>query len=399
MSLEKKILATCLQSREAFSKIDEDLEGKIAIPFSEFLLDACRSYYARDGNAKLVDIDWLRGHIDNVFDNPKKADEYKEFTNEIIQLDVSADNIVDLILSSKKKEIGHRLAAALANDDKTVDELMEQYNGLKDKTVKETEEVFHSVSIQESVDTVLNKDNLIKLPTRFLNESTDGGCSEGHHIVVYARPETGKTALCTSIAWAFSDQGLPGIYFGNEDPMGQIIVRGQSCFTGLSRDALRANPALAQQRLEASGWGLVRFIPMSPGSLGFMEKYIKRYKPKWIIVDQLRNLNVRSDTRVNQLEAAATGIRNLANRYSLVAVSVTQAGDSADQKLVLGMGDIDFSNTGIPAQADLMIGMGVNDAYEQQNMRMLALPKNKLSGKHSHGPVRINPQLSRIEDA
>ncbi len=397
MSLEKKILATCLQSREAFDKVDDELDGKLSLPLSEFVVDSCRAYYSRDGDARSVDEDWIKEHINNTFDNPKKADEYKEFVNQIIHLDVSKENIISLLLEGKRKDVGHRLAAALVNDDKSVGELIEKYSTLTASRYEE-DEVLHNVSIDDSLASVLNEDNKIKLPTRWLNEATDGGCSEGHHIVVYARPETGKTALCMSIVWAFAAQGLPGIYFGNEDPIRHVIVRGQCALTGLTKEQLRDSSAVAQKRLEAAGWDLVRWVPMSPGSPAYMEKIIKKYGAKWIIVDQLRNLNVRSDTRVNQLEAAATSIRNIAIRHSLVAVSVTQAGDSADQKLVLGMGDIDFSNTGIPAQADLMIGMGVNDAYEQQGLRMLALPKNKLSGKHVHGPVRLNSQLSRLED-
>lgn len=397
MSLEQKILSTCLQSREAFDKLDDDLEERLSLPFSEFILESCRTFYARDGNATSVDEDWLKQHIDNTFDNPKKATEYKDFVNEIIHLNVSKDNIVGLLMDSKRRDVGHRLAAALVNDDKNVGELIEKFSSLNASRFEE-DEVLHNISIDESVDSVLNDANKIKLPTRFLNEATDGGCSEGHHIVVYARPETGKTALCMSMIWAFCAQGLPGIYFGNEDPIRHIIVRAQCALTGLTKEQLRDSSAVAQKRLEAAGWSLARFVPMAPGSPGYIEKIIKKYGAKWIVVDQLRNLNVRSDTRVNQLEAAATSIRNIAIRNSLVAISVTQAGDSADQKLVLGMGDIDFSNTGIPAQADLMIGMGVNDAYEQQGMRMLALPKNKLGGKHLHSPVRLNSQLSRLED-
>jgi hypothetical protein len=95
---------------------------------------------------------------------------------------------------------------------------------------------------------------------------------------------------------------------------------------------------------------------------------------------------------------AATAMRNIGKRHSVLVISVTQAGDSADQKKVLGMGDIDFSNTGIPAQADLMLGMGVDDQLERDNARMLATPKNKIGGSHVHFLVRINPTISRIED-
>jgi hypothetical protein len=165
----------------------------------------------------------------------------------------------------------------------------------------------------------------------------------------------------------------------------------------MAREERLKNPKLAYETLVKNGYKNITFIPIHPGSLSEITRHVSRIKPSWIIVDQIRNLNVGAETRVNQLEQAAQGIRNIAKKYDLVGISVTQAGDSADQKLVLTMGDIDFSNTGIPATADLMIGVGVNDEFERQGMVMLSLPKNKLTGKHEHDQFRINKDLSRIE--
>jgi hypothetical protein len=99
---------------------------------------------------------------------------------------------------------------------------------------------------------------------------------------------------------------------------------------------------------------------------------------------------------VNQLEAAATAIRNIGKQANVLAVSVTQAGDSASDKLILDQGDVDFSNTGIPAQADLMVGIGVDAQHEAEGIRVFNLPKNKIGGVHEHFPVRIYTQLSRV---
>jgi hypothetical protein len=140
----------------------------------------------------------------------------------------------------------------------------------------------------------------------------------------------------------------------------------------------------------------IMLVGLSPGTPRRIEEYIKKYRPRWIIIDQLRNIAMKSDGRVNQLEAAATFAREMAKKYNCVVISVTQAGDSASNKEVLDMGDVDFSNTGIPAQADVMIGMGVNASLDSQNIRILALPKNKIGGVHDSFAVRINPFISRI---
>ena len=77
-------------------------------------------------------------------------------------------------------------------------------------------------------------------------------------------------------------------------------------------------------------------------------------------------------------------------------MSVTQAGDSAENKAVLSMGDVDFSNTGIPSQADLMIGMGANYEHQKAGEIVISLPKNKISGKHEYFACMVDPQLSKI---
>jgi len=117
-----------------------------------------------------------------------------------------------------------------------------------------------------------------------------------------------------------------------------------------------------------------------------------------VLVDQLRNLNVHEDHFVQKLEKAASAVRNLAKKHGFVAISVTQAGDSASGKSILDMGDVDSSNTGIPATADVMIGIGATAEDERLGRRVLSLPKNKVGGNHAHLPVRVEPHLSKIGD-
>lgn len=162
--------------------------------------------------------------------------------------------------------------------------------------------------------------------------------------VVSVQGNTGKTAATLTLAYGFALQGLETIIFGNEEPVHDTRMRAMCCFTGLTEDEIKAGPQKAQELLDKRGWNLVRFIPLHPGTPKQIERYVDRYKPDVIIVDQIRNLAVGAETRVNQLEMAATAIRNIAKRHNCLGISITQAGDSADNKLVLEMGDVDFSN-------------------------------------------------------
>ncbi len=89
-------------------------------------------------------------------------------------------------------------------------------------------------------------------------------------------------------------------------------------------------------------------------------------------------------------------MRNLAKKNDILVIGVTQAGDSGTNKLRLEMGDIDFSNTGMPAQMDLIIGVGSNEEYDSKSWRMISLPKNKLSGEHLYFPVMVDTKTSKV---
>jgi hypothetical protein len=82
-----------------------------------------------------------------------------------------------------------------------------------------------------------------------------------------------------------------------------------------------------------------------------------------------------------------------------VCVSVTQAGDSASDKSVLDLGDVDYSNTGIPGQADVMIGIGANKNQRDAGEIVISLPKNKVSGRHEYFACYTDPSLSKIISA
>ena len=396
---EKRVVAACLKSREAFGRIKKHLDTKQFSPYGEWCVQQIEQFFDKDAKAEVVDPVHLVELADLKFDNPSKANLYKGYIEACAAVDISPINLADLILESKRKAVGNELAASLANDasSKKTNDLLEKFEDLKIVVEEEPEEILNNVSVEQITKEVTSATGRIKLAPRSLNERIKNGALPGHHIVVFARPETGKTALVLSIMRAFCLQQLDGAYFGNEDPILDVIGRFQSCLTGMTEDERTADPAKAAGLLEKNGYKRATFIPIHPGSLSEINKHVTRLKPKWIIVDQIRNLNVGAESRVNQLEAAAQGIRNIGKKHGVVTVSVTQAGDSADNKLVLGMGDIDFSNTGIPATADLMIGMGVNNEYYEQGIRVLSLCKNKLGGNHENFQVRLTKALSRVE--
>lgn len=265
-----------------------------------------------------------------------------------------------------------------------------------------------------------DKSSLIKVYPHSLNDVLDGGVRAGHHIVVFARPEAGKTAFCITQACCLAYHGLKGIYFTNEDRYDDLSMRIVSCMTRMKHEDIKEYPDEAQEQFNKFGGSNIFLAPMSPGSIEAIESIVADYGPSWIIIDQLRNLSVKDreigGNKVAALEKLASTARNIAKRYNVLVISVTQAGDSATGKMFIDIGDVDFSNTGVPAAADLMIGIGGGGWSEDDSdeaaenfvaehhgeelllRRGVHLCKNKITGRHAKLFVQLRPMYSRYED-
>lgn len=217
--------------------------------------------------------------------------------------------------------------------------------------------------------------------------------------VVSVQGNCGKTAFCCTLMAGFAWYNVPGIFFSNEEPTERVAARFQSTVTDMTAEEIKAEPEKATALMARRGYEHVRFIRLQFSTPAEIEKYVKMYGAKWFIVDQLRNMHIpRLEGKTQVLEESAKALREIAARHGAISIGVTQAGDSAEGKARLVQGDVDGSNTGIPGACDLMIGIGMTLDMEQQNTRMISLPKNKLSGRHVHFPLRIKPFVSRMEN-
>lgn len=399
--MEKTLVSAMLKSRSSFIVIQEHINLKQYSRQFQILFENIRQYYDRDTGAVFVDRGTLLELVASTLKNEKHLQDFTAIVDEAIAIEVSEPNIKQVVLLAKREELGDMLAQAIVNKDPKVSEYLEAYQKLRKATELEEVtsglEVYNEVDLEALIATEYDPASFLQLMPMSLNDRLDGGLKGGHHVVAYARPEAGKSMFAINAACGFARQGHKGLYLINEDRPKDIILRITSNLTGMTKHQIRDDPKLADSKARAIGFENITVVSAAPGTVFQIEEQLsKRPDYKWVVIDQLRNLKVKADNRTNQLEAAATGVRNLAKKANVVAISVTQAGDSATGKAVLDQGDVDSSNTGIPAQADLMVGIGVNLELEQAGCRMLSLPKNKLSGDHSHFPVRVEPYISRI---
>ena len=377
-----------------FSKVTWDKFS----PIGKYVAELIKSYYDTDTGATKVDRAVLSERAKEKFSNPKQSEAVRVYVDSLDD-DISIPNLLQDITDFKQQAIGDELAMAIANksDKREIFDLITKYQDAGLEVSDDDEKVYNSFSVEKLVTKSFASDNLVKLLPKALNDRCDGGARPGHHILVYARPEIGKTLFVINLTAGFLVQNLKVLYVGNEDPATDLLIRVVARLSKMSKQQILEEPAKAEERAKAKGYDNLVIASLSPGNFFDIRKLVEQHKPNVVILDQLRNIDVKSDSRVQGLEKAATEARNLGKKYGVVVVSVTQAGESAEGKAVLGRDDIDFSKTGIPAQVDLMIGIGADMSMEKHGIRTVSLPKNKLSGNHDYFSISINPSIGTVE--
>jgi len=400
---ENKIIAAFVRDRKAWDIAAASVQTDIVSPTGALLLKLVGDYYGADPQATCVDVGILASRVEREIQSNKLAGAVVEALQRL-PTDVSGINVARELVALQRDSVGKRLASLLAagRGGGEVDRLIQDYQAIGSGGESENEsghpEVIERLPVKELIQTSFNKEGLIQLWPESLNRSIDGGCKPGHHVLVFAPTEMGKTLFVINAVAGFLRQDLTVLYVGNEDPAPDILMRIINRLTGMNKYEVQAAPDRAQEILDKRNYDKLVMAPLAPGNFRQIRSLVKKYSPTVVVLDQLRNLDVDSENRTQALEKAATEARNLAKSGSVLVVSVTQAGDSASGKTILSRGDVDGSNVGIPGQIDLMIGIGATTEMEANNDRMLSFPKNKLSGKHNPIAVRIDPLLSRVYD-
>jgi AAA domain len=397
-TFEQRILASWLTSRGSYDETRVQLDDSELSATAQVVARLLGEYYSIDGNAPSCRPEVIVDRFRNKEGNPKLVKTLESYVGGL-DLAVSVPNVRADIRQLRRSRVGAKLAGLLANGDSgaETDNLIVQYQTLGDENVEDNQDVFMGVEVGSLV-----SENILGGTTPFglrgLDEATDGGARPGHHILVFARPEVGKTLFTLNLVSSFLQRNLVVLYVGNEDPMGDIVLRLVGCLTGLTKREIYRDPATANERAFGRGYGGFVGFPRSPGRYKDIELAVDKYSPSVVVLDQLRNIDVGDDNRVTALEKAAIGARNLAKSRGVVVVSITQAGDSAEGKSTLDLSDIDFSKTGIPGAIDLAIGIGATQEDKQTGYRTISLPKNKLGGKHTSYQVHFDTTTGLVRE-
>lgn len=395
VKVEKKIIAAAIQSREACSKLHRLLTEQEFSEVGAELFKRIVQYYEVDPEAEEVDIDLLKAGIYE--DMPKQADIVCTELNDLKQ--TSVPNLLREVSRLKKKAISQEIIQALARNPESADaaSLMDKFTDLEEIE----EDVVESVSDQARavLAEMSERTDLIQIYPKCLNDAVDGGVMRGSHVVVFARPNIGKTMTVVNMGAMMAYKGHRVLHLMNEEPKKQLMLRYISRLSGKNRREVYQDIDAAVDLAEKRGLQNVFIEDINPGTFHEIRGLIDHVKPDVVIIDQLRNIRVKDDSKVGQLEKAATEARNLAKHYDIVVISVTQAGDSASGKAVLSDSDIDSSKTGIPGQCDLIIGVGADDNQRKSGLRTMTIVKNKITNVHEFYAVRVQEDISKIESS
>lgn len=380
--LDQQILKAVLTDRAAYERINKHVNSKDLTPPVAFWWKLVDEYYRADSSAKTVDAATIHQIAEQRITNPK----HKESIFAAFPADgngLSIPNVVTAVLGLQRYNAAAEFAsAAMGGDNDKAKKLLEKVNDLWQRNTLDQEQRHYASSVEE-IFTVVGSERRIAVSPKSLNERIGGGCLPGHHILVFGRTEVGKSCFVINMAAGFIRRGLKVLYVGNEDEINVVKARFICRLTKKTWPEVERDKEAAIRdfiRFESQ----LRMLHLQPGSIGSLNKDIEEFEPGVVIVDQIRNMTGPEDGMTQRLEGNAIRFRNLISEYNLVGVSVTQAGNrdqrhGEDSPIWLSSGDVDSSRVGLPAQVDLMLGIGASNDMMQRGQRAISMCKNKLA--------------------
>ena len=304
-----------------------------------------------------------------------------------------------------KQDIARRIAVVSTNiynntEESNFNDIQSLIDELKGVNKEEFDTVTNDINklIDELKDNTKWKFNLTDLKNKV------NGIGEGHLIIVFARPESGKTAFWVNMVAGrngFATQGAKVCALINEEPAIRTQMRLINAYTGMTFAEIKEDPQKAGD-LWSQIKHQIRILDTVDWTLEKIDSYVAKEKPDILIIDQLDKVHMggsfaRGDEK---LRAIYTGAREIAKRRDCSLIGISQASADASGKWDMTFDMMENSKTGKAAEADVIIGVGYkpNSDYSNDNDRSLSVSKNKITGWHGKLMVKIVPEVSRYRD-
>ena len=355
-----------------------------------------------DQDLSIGEVSTLHLEVYNPALSKAARDNFDVLINEIKDIELPNEKIAQNIIRSLFKRGIAQHVAQIATDIYNGSDI--DFSEIKKHLDVTFEEVNEYEYVTGNIDNLLDqlKDNTKwKFNLEPLRDKVNG-VGDGNLVIIFARPEAGKTAFWVNLVSGvdgFASQGAKVCALINEEPAVRTQMRLINAHTGMTFDEIRADKAEANRR-----WAEIRknikILDTVDWSLDDVDEFVQKEKPDILVVDQLDKVNVKgSFARTDEkLRAIYTGAREIAKRNNCCVVAVSQASADGHGKFDLTFDMMEGSKTGKAAEADVIIGVGHRDKLDtDERIRSLAISKNKITGWHGQLVCTIIPELSRYD--
>ena len=355
-----------------------------------------------DQDLSIGEVSTLHLEVYNPALSKAARDNFDVLINEIKDIELPNEKIAQNIIRSLFKRGIAQHVAQIATDIYNGSDI--DFSEIKKHLDVTFEEVNEYEYVTGNIDNLLDqlKDNTKwKFNLEPLRDKVNG-VGDGNLVIIFARPEAGKTAFWVNLVSGvdgFASQGAKVCALINEEPAVRTQMRLINAHTGMTFDEIRADKVEANRR-----WAEIRknikILDTVDWSLDDVDEFVQKEKPDILVVDQLDKVNVKgSFARTDEkLRAIYTGAREIAKRNNCCVVAVSQASADGHGKFDLTFDMMEGSKTGKAAEADVIIGVGHRDKLDtDERIRSLAISKNKITGWHGQLVCTIVPELSRYD--
>jgi hypothetical protein len=297
--------------------------------------------------------------------------------------DLASDILAELFKKEKARQIAEK-AIGVVNGEEDINDIISLVGSLN------VEDFFTEDNYEEiefDLDNILeftSFKNLFPFRLSTLHDKIPGAGRQ-HFVVVFARPEAGKTAFSVYQAAGYLQQNLKVAYFANEESAKRVYLR--LLCSALEKTEADIRTSVEESRKEfkekyAHNLAMIDGVGMD---ISQVENWVIRNKPDVVFIDQLDKLSVtgnfnRGDERLGRLYTLA---REMAKRNNCLVYGITQCSAEGEGKTKLDYSMIAGSKTDKAAEADLIIGIGKQTQIgEEEMVRTFSIPKNKINGFH-----------------
>jgi len=258
-----------------------------------------------------------------------------------------------------------------------------------------------------------NKETHIPFDIDWLNKITNGGVIRKTLNVFLAPTNTGKTLIKCHLAASFLTQGYNVLYITLEMAEEKIAERIDANLLDVDIHDLQALPKdlymkkIKDLRKKTPGKLIIKEYPAASAHVGHFRALLneleikKDFRPDILIIDYLNicasSRMRRGENMYSYVKSIAEELRGLATEKNVAVITSTQTNRDG-----WNSSDLELKHTsesaGLPATADLMIGVIVTEQHEQLGQMMFKQLKNRYTDKSKNmiGLVGVDKPKMRL---